>query len=84
MIHPVQSVRIAIGSITSAKMRSALTALGIIIGVAAVVANVALGASFTQYFADELDSIGTNFIIIEGKEDNLFFDNELKLIKNTP
>ena len=84
MINPVQSVRIAIGSITSAKMRSALTALGIIIGVAAVVANVALGASFTQYFADEIDSIGTNFIIIQGKEDNLFFDNELKLIKNTP
>jgi putative ABC transport system permease protein len=84
MINPVQSVQIAIGSITSAKMRSALTALGIIIGVAAVVANVALGASFNQYFADELGSIGTNFIIIEGKEDNLFFDNELKLIKNTP
>ena len=84
MIHPVQSVRIAIGSITSAKMRSALTALGIIIGVAAVVANVALGASFNQYFADELGSIGTNFIVIQGKEDNLFFDNELKLIQNTP
>ena len=84
MINPVQSVRIAIGSITSAKMRSALTALGIIIGIAAVVANVALGASFTQYFADEIDSIGTNFIVIHGKEDNLFFDNELKLIKNTP
>jgi putative ABC transport system permease protein len=84
MINPVQSVQIAIGSITSAKMRSALTALGIIIGVAAVVANVALGASFNQYFADELGSIGTNFIIIEGREDNLFFDHELELLKNTP
>jgi len=84
MINPVQSVQIAIGSITSARMRSALTALGIIIGVAAVVANVALGASFNQYFADELGSIGTNFIVIQGKEDNLFFDNELKLVKNTP
>ncbi|MGP8337594.1 MAG: ABC transporter permease [Methanosarcinaceae archaeon] len=84
MISPLESVKIAIGSITSAKMRSALTTLGIIIGVAAVVANVALGASFTQYFADELGSIGTNFIIIQGKEDNLFFDNELELIKNTP
>jgi len=67
-------------------MRSTLTALGIIIGVAAVVANVALGASFTQYFADELGSIGTNFIIIiiDGREDNLFFDRELELLKNTP
>jgi putative ABC transport system permease protein len=84
MINPVQSVRIAIGSITSAKMRSCLTALGIIIGVGAVVANVALGASFNQYFADEIGAVGTNFIIIEGREDNLFFDNELKLVKNTP
>ena len=84
MINLLQSVQIAIGSITSAKMRSALTTLGIVIGVAAVVANVALGASFTQYFADELGSIGTNYIIIQGKENNLFFDNELKLIKNTP
>ncbi|HID32709.1 MAG TPA: FtsX-like permease family protein, partial [bacterium (Candidatus Stahlbacteria)] len=84
MINPVQSVQIAIGSITSAKMRSALTALGIIIGVAAVVANVALGASFNQYFTDEIGSIGTNFIIIEGREDNLFFENELKLVENTP
>ncbi|RZN35883.1 MAG: ABC transporter permease [Methanosarcinales archaeon] len=84
MINPVQSVQIAIGSITSAKMRSALTALGIIIGVAAVVTNVALGASFNQYFADEISSIGTNFIIIEGREDNLFFDHERELIKTTP
>jgi putative ABC transport system permease protein len=84
MINPAQSVQIAIGSITSAKMRSALTALGIIIGVAAVVANVALGASFSQYFTDEIGSIGTNFIIIEGREDNLFFDHELELVKNTP
>ena len=41
---------IALGSISSAKLRSTLTALGIIIGVAAVVANVSLGASFNQYF----------------------------------
>ncbi len=84
MINPVQSAQIAIGSIKSARMRSALTTLGIIIGVAAVVANVSLGASFNQYFADEIGLYGPNFIMIYGREDNIFFENELELVKNTP
>ncbi|WMW21322.1 ABC transporter permease [Methanolobus mangrovi] len=75
---------IALGSISSAKLRSTLTALGIIIGVAAVVANVSLGASFNQYFTDELGSLGSNFIIIYSQDVNIFYDNELELIRNTP
>ncbi len=43
MVNIVQSLRIAVGSIRSARMRSILTALGIVIGVAAVIANVSLG-----------------------------------------
>ncbi|MRG76867.1 MAG: ABC transporter permease, partial [ANME-2 cluster archaeon] len=42
MVNIVQSLRIAAGSIRSAKMRSILTTLGIVIGVAAVIANVSL------------------------------------------
>ncbi|MFV9630645.1 MAG: ABC transporter permease [Methanosarcinales archaeon] len=84
MIKLVQSLRIAMGSIRSAKMRSILTTLGIVIGVAAVIANVSLGASFNQYFADLSLSAGTNYIVVFGKEPNLFHDNEMKLIDNTP
>ena len=84
MVNFVQSLRIAAGSIRSAKMRSILTTLGIVIGVAAVIANVSLGASFQQYFDEELRSIGSNFIIINHLEPNLFHDNELKLVENTP
>jgi putative ABC transport system permease protein len=40
MLNPLEAFRIAIGSISSSKLRSALTTLGIIIGVAAVIANV--------------------------------------------
>jgi putative ABC transport system permease protein len=75
---------LASGSIRSAKMRSTLTALGIIIGVAAVVANVSVGASFNQYFTDELGSLGSNFIIIYSQDVNIFYDTELELIRNTP
>ncbi len=74
----------AIASIGSSKLRSALTTLGIVIGVAAVIANVSLGASFSQYFTEEIGSVGNNFIIIQGKTANLFHDSELDIVKNTP
>ena len=84
MVNIVQSLRIAAGSIRSAKMRSILTTLGIVIGVAAVIANVSLGASFQQYFDEEIGSVGSNFIIINHLEPDLFHDNELELVENTP
>jgi len=74
----------AISSISSSKLRSALTTLGIVIGVAAVIANVSLGASFNQYFTEEIGSVGNNFIIIQSKTSNLFHDKEMELVKNTP
>ncbi|MCD4765498.1 MAG: ABC transporter permease, partial [Methanosarcinales archaeon] len=83
MVNIVQSLRIAAGSIKGAKMRSILTTLGIVIGVAAVIANVSLGASFNQYFADVSLNAGSNYIVVFGKEPNLFHDNEMKLIDNT-
>ena len=84
MVNFVQSLRIAAGSIRSAKMRSLLTTLGIVIGVAAVIANVSLGASFNQYFDEEIGAIGSNFIVIENRESGLFYENELELVENTP
>lgn len=84
MLSLKHSIRIAFGSIGSAKMRSALTTLGIIIGIAAVIANVSLGASFSQYFTEEIGSVGNNFIIIQGKTSNLLHENELELVKSTP
>ena len=84
MVTLVQSLHIAMVSIRSAKMRSILTSLGIVIGVAAVIANVSLGASFNQYFADVSLSAGSNYIVVFGKEPNLLHDNEMKLIDNTP
>jgi putative ABC transport system permease protein len=84
MIKFAQAARIAFGSIGSAKLRSALTTLGIVIGIAAVVVNASLGASFTQFFTNEISSVGSNFIIAASKQPNLFFDNEYNLMKNTP
>ncbi len=84
MLSLKQSFSISLGSISSSKLRSALTTLGIVIGVAAVIANVTLGASFNQYFTDEIGAVGSNFIVIYSQNTNIFFDNQLELISNTP
>ena len=78
------AAKIALGSIRSAKLRSTLTVLGIVIGVAAVIANVSLGASFSQYFANEVNNLGSNFIYVQGMQPKLFYDNEMKIVENTP
>ncbi len=84
MIQFVQAARIASGSIRSSKLRSALTTLGIVIGVAAVIINASLGASFNQFFTDEVTSVGSNFIIAYSDQPNLFYESELGIIENTP
>jgi putative ABC transport system permease protein len=82
MVNPKQAFKIALGSIRSAKLRSLLTTLGIVIGVAAVIANVSLGASFNQFFTDEIGAVGSNFIIVESKEPGTLGKEEMSLISN--
>ncbi|HHV24503.1 MAG TPA: ABC transporter permease [Methanosarcina sp.] len=84
MIPLFSAGKIALGSITSAKLRSTLTVLGIVIGVAAVIANVSLGASFNQHFTNEVTNLGSNFIFFQGMQPKLFYDNELKTVESTP
>ncbi|KKH96252.1 ABC transporter permease, partial [Methanosarcina sp. 1.H.T.1A.1] len=84
MLKVRQAIGISLGSIASAKLRSGLTTLGIIIGIAAVVANVSLGESFNVFFEEEINAQGSNFIIIYSQEPNLFYNNELQIIKKTP
>ncbi|WP_338100044.1 ABC transporter permease [Methanolapillus africanus] len=74
----------AIQSLRSSKMRSGLTALGIIIGIAAVIATFTLGSSFSAYFTDELDTTGSNYIIIAATKENIFYDQQLAIVENTP
>ncbi|MGB9928050.1 MAG: ABC transporter permease, partial [Methanosarcina sp.] len=83
MLKVGEAIKISTGSIKSAKLRSGLTALGIIIGIAAVVANFSLGESFNVYFTDEINAQGSNFIIIFSQEPNLFYSDQLEVIKQT-
>jgi len=58
------AMRIALRALRVNKMRSALTMLGIIIGVAAVIAMVAVGSGAQQRIKEQIASIGSNLIIV--------------------
>ena len=58
------SARIALRALQVNRMRSALTMLGIIIGVAAVIAMVGVGAGATARIEQQIQSIGSNLIIV--------------------
>lgn len=60
-----QSFRLALKSLVSSKMRSLLTMLGIIIGVAAVIVITSLGNGMQQMMNEEFDKLGANLIQVQ-------------------
>ena len=60
----IGSIRIALRALKVNRMRSALTMLGIIIGVAAVIAMVGVGTGATARIQEQIQSIGSNLIIV--------------------
>ena len=58
--------RIALGGIVANKLRSALTVLGVLIGVAAVVILVAVGTGSSKAVADQINRLGTNTLTVSG------------------
>ena len=63
-----QSFILALKSIQSSKMRSALTMLGIIIGVAAVIILVSIVGGFSNTLTGEFESMGVNLITVSIRE----------------
>jgi len=63
-MNVVQSARIALRALRVNKLRSALTMLGIIIGVGAVIAMVAVGSGAQARVAEQIQSLGSNLIIV--------------------
>ena len=58
------SIGIALRALKVNRARSGLTMLGIIIGVAAVIAMVGVGAGATARIQDQIQSIGSNLIMV--------------------
>lgn len=60
----------ALESLTANKLRSGLTALGIVIGVAAVVAMLAIGEGATDSITSQIEGIGSNLLFVRSGGDS--------------
>ncbi len=64
MIEFLLSLKIALRALRTNKMRSFLTMLGIIIGISAVIAMVAIGSGASRIISDQIASIGSNILLV--------------------
>jgi putative ABC transport system permease protein len=64
MTRLLASLRIALRALMVNKMRSSLTMLGIIIGVGAVIAMIAVGSGAKKRIAEQIASMGSNLLIV--------------------
>jgi len=65
LISPVEILRIAWEGVVRNKVRSLLTMLGVIIGVAAVIIMIAISAGTEATIAEQIEGLGTNLIFIQ-------------------
>ena len=59
-----ETIRVALGALRANKLRSLLTMLGIVIGVAAVIAVVALGRGAQKAVNDRISALGTTLLTV--------------------
>jgi len=59
-----QTIRLALKSIWGNRLRSFLTMLGVVIGVASVIALVSLGQSSTQQVTASIEGLGSNLLTV--------------------
>ena len=64
MINIPSTMKVSLYALRANKMRSALTVLGIIIGVAAVITMLAVGSGASKKITDQISSLGSNVIIV--------------------
>lgn len=78
---------IAFEAVLANKIRSVLTALGIIFGVAAVIAMMAIGSGAQQEILEQIKLVGVNNIVItpivEQSEENVAEESNVKVDKKT-
>ena len=67
----LESFRVAMRGLTNNKMRTALTMLGIIIGVGVVILVVAIGEGASARIADTVNSLGTNLLTVQANRNRV-------------
>jgi len=67
-VNLIEGLKEAVRSLFANKLRSILTALGIVIGVAAVIAVIAIGQGGKAVVINELEGWGSNMMWVEPNE----------------
>ena len=82
----LETFKTALISLNSNKLRSGLTALGVVIGVFSVVTLISLGQGIQNFVTDEFDKLGSNLIFVlpgsgdfAGDPSNSFTRNQLSI-----
>ncbi len=70
-IDLIETIQLAYGSLLANKMRSSLTMLGVIIGIGAVIAMVAIGRGAQAQTENQLKSLGSNLIYVQNGVANI-------------
>src|SRR3954464_13961139 len=63
-MRSAEAVRVALDALRANKLRSGLTMLGVLIGVAAVVVLVAIGTGAKQEVESQVSGLGSNLILV--------------------
>ncbi len=63
-MNPFEILRFALGGLAANKVRSGLTMLGVLIGVAAVIILLAVGNGSSQSVKDAIEKLGTNALTV--------------------
>lgn len=70
IVNILNLIKVSISAVASNKMRSFLSMLGIIIGVAAVIAMMSIGQGSKENIRKELSTMGTNLLTVRPGADN--------------
>lgn len=83
-----ESFSMALQNISSSKMRSFLTMLGIIIGIASVMVIIGLGNGMERYMTSQFQSLGTNTLSVQvigrGSSRSLSADGMYQIVADNP
>ncbi|MCE2987657.1 MAG: ABC transporter permease [Phenylobacterium sp.] len=67
-VSPAEIIRFATGAIIAHPLRSGLTSLGVVIGVASVVMMTSIGMGAQRQVTDTISGLGSNLIIVSPKQ----------------
>jgi putative ABC transport system permease protein len=61
----IETIRVALGGLTANKLRSALTILGLMIGVGSVIVLIAVGTGSSNAVQKQINALGSNVLLVQ-------------------